>query len=200
MPERNGWTIAERAGEWSPAATQRLLNRARWDTAGAMSMMRRFAVARLDTAAPPACSGYSPRECAGQVGQAFQPCSVITAWARSAISARAAAEAFCGPSVTARLQRLLQFIGGEDHVLGEFVPELIGKVTSEFRETILIVDDDIGRHAGESQLTAGGCIARMGPILEEQAADPGRQGRTVTPRTRRRRHRRTSQATGSAES
>ncbi|SDJ18653.1 SRSO17 transposase [Nonomuraea jiangxiensis] len=48
--KRNGWTIAER----SPVATQRLLSRARWDTAGAMSVERRFAVARLDAAAAPA--------------------------------------------------------------------------------------------------------------------------------------------------
>ncbi|GAA3509802.1 hypothetical protein GCM10023075_71100 [Streptosporangium album] len=54
LPKRNGWTIAEWAGDHSPDATQRLLNRASWDTAGAMSIVRRFAVARLDTAAPPA--------------------------------------------------------------------------------------------------------------------------------------------------
>ncbi|MFF5249384.1 transposase [Streptosporangium sp. NPDC000095] len=54
LPKRNGWTIAEWAGDHSPDATQRLLNRASWDTAGAMSIVRRFAVARLDAAAPPA--------------------------------------------------------------------------------------------------------------------------------------------------
>jgi SRSO17 transposase len=54
LPKRNGWTIAEWVGDHSPDATQRLLNRASWDTAGAMSIMRRFAVARLDAAAPPA--------------------------------------------------------------------------------------------------------------------------------------------------
>ncbi|MER6828748.1 transposase [Streptosporangium sp. NPDC000563] len=50
----NGWTIAEWVGDRSPDATQRLLNRARWDTAGAMSAVRHFAVARLDAAARPA--------------------------------------------------------------------------------------------------------------------------------------------------
>ncbi|MEV6861906.1 transposase [Streptosporangium subroseum] len=40
-------------GDRRPDATQRLLNRARWDTAGAMSTIRRFAVTRLDTAARP---------------------------------------------------------------------------------------------------------------------------------------------------
>ncbi|WUW10924.1 IS701 family transposase [Streptosporangium sp. NBC_01469] len=53
LPRRNGWTIAEWIGDRHPDATQRLLNRARWDTAGAMSTIRRFAVTRLDTAARP---------------------------------------------------------------------------------------------------------------------------------------------------
>ncbi|MFD0480681.1 IS701 family transposase [Nonomuraea thailandensis] len=50
LPKRNGWTIAEWIGDHRPDATQRLLNRARWDTAGAMSVVRRFAVARLEAA------------------------------------------------------------------------------------------------------------------------------------------------------
>jgi SRSO17 transposase len=54
LPKRNGWTIAEHAGDRSPAATQRLLNRARWDTTGAMSLVRRFAVTGLDATAGPA--------------------------------------------------------------------------------------------------------------------------------------------------
>ncbi|MEV0167347.1 IS701 family transposase [Nonomuraea fuscirosea] len=53
LPRRNGWTIAEWIGDRRPDATQRLLNRARWDTAGAMSTIRRFALARLDAAARP---------------------------------------------------------------------------------------------------------------------------------------------------
>lgn len=32
LPKRNGWTIAEWVGDRSPDATQRLLNRASWDT------------------------------------------------------------------------------------------------------------------------------------------------------------------------
>jgi len=51
MAKRNGWTIAERAGDRSPDRTQRLLNRAAWDTFAAMGMVRRFAVAGLDEAA-----------------------------------------------------------------------------------------------------------------------------------------------------
>jgi SRSO17 transposase len=51
LPERNGWAIAEHAGDRTPDRTQRLLNRASWDTFAAMSRVRRFAVAGLDEAA-----------------------------------------------------------------------------------------------------------------------------------------------------
>jgi SRSO17 transposase len=51
MAKRNGWTIAEQAGDRSPQRTQRLLNRAIWDTFAAMRVVRRFAVAGLDEAA-----------------------------------------------------------------------------------------------------------------------------------------------------
>ena len=51
LPARNGWTIAEQAGDRSPAKVQRLLNRASWDEAAAMSQVRRYAVAGLDAAA-----------------------------------------------------------------------------------------------------------------------------------------------------
>jgi SRSO17 transposase len=51
LPKRNGWTIAEWVGDRSPDATQRLLNRATWNTSGAMSAVRRFAIAHLDSAA-----------------------------------------------------------------------------------------------------------------------------------------------------
>jgi len=51
LPARNGWTIAQYAGDRSPDRTQRLLNRASWDEMAAMSEVRRFAVAGLDGAA-----------------------------------------------------------------------------------------------------------------------------------------------------
>jgi SRSO17 transposase len=51
LPERNGWSIARFCGDARPDATQRLLNHAAWDTPGAMSDVRRFAVAGLDDAA-----------------------------------------------------------------------------------------------------------------------------------------------------
>ena len=51
LPKRNGWAIAEYAGDRAPDRTQRLLNRATWDTFAAMAVVARFAVAGLDEAA-----------------------------------------------------------------------------------------------------------------------------------------------------
>ncbi len=51
IPKRNGWTIAQHAGDRTPDRTQRLLNRAVWDAVAAMSQVRRFVAAGLDTAA-----------------------------------------------------------------------------------------------------------------------------------------------------
>jgi SRSO17 transposase len=50
MPKRNGWTIGEHAGDRTPDRTQRLLNRAVWDTLAAMSQVRRFVADGLDAA------------------------------------------------------------------------------------------------------------------------------------------------------
>lgn len=51
LPSQNGWTVAEQAGDRSPARMQRLLNRASWDEAAAMSQVGRYAAAGLDAAA-----------------------------------------------------------------------------------------------------------------------------------------------------
>jgi SRSO17 transposase len=51
LPKRNGWTLAERAGDRAPDRMQRLLNRAVRDSFAAMAVVRRFAVAGLDEAA-----------------------------------------------------------------------------------------------------------------------------------------------------
>jgi SRSO17 transposase len=51
LPRRNGWTIAQQAGDRTPQRTQRLLSRAVWDTFAAMGVVARFAVAGLDEAA-----------------------------------------------------------------------------------------------------------------------------------------------------
>jgi hypothetical protein len=51
MPKRDGWSIAQHAGDRTPDRTQRLLNNAAWDTFAAMGVVRRFAVTGLDEAA-----------------------------------------------------------------------------------------------------------------------------------------------------
>lgn len=51
LPTRNGWTIAQQVGDRTPDRTQRLLNRAVWDTRAAMGVVRRFAAGGLDAAA-----------------------------------------------------------------------------------------------------------------------------------------------------
>jgi SRSO17 transposase len=51
LPSRNGWSVGEQAGDRSPDRAQRLLNRASWDEAAAMSQVRRYAAAGLDAAA-----------------------------------------------------------------------------------------------------------------------------------------------------
>jgi hypothetical protein len=50
IPKRNGRTVAEHVGDRAPDKTQRLPNRAAWDTADAMGVARRFAVTGLDQA------------------------------------------------------------------------------------------------------------------------------------------------------
>jgi hypothetical protein len=50
LPRRNGWTLAEWAGDRAPDRMQRLLSRAVWDAAAVMKVVRRFAVAGLDQA------------------------------------------------------------------------------------------------------------------------------------------------------
>jgi SRSO17 transposase len=51
LPSRNGWSVAEHAGDRTPSRSQRLLSRASWDEAAAMSQVRRYAAAGLDEAA-----------------------------------------------------------------------------------------------------------------------------------------------------
>jgi SRSO17 transposase len=51
VAKRNGWSIAQHVGDRTPDRTQRLLNRACWNTFAVMGVVRRFAVAGLDEAA-----------------------------------------------------------------------------------------------------------------------------------------------------
>ena len=47
LPRKNGWTLAEHAGDRSPDRMQRLLNHAAWDERAAMSEVRDFVVEYL---------------------------------------------------------------------------------------------------------------------------------------------------------
>jgi SRSO17 transposase len=51
LPSRNGWSVAEQAGDRTPGKSQRLLSRASWDEAAVMSQVRKYAAAGLDEAA-----------------------------------------------------------------------------------------------------------------------------------------------------
>jgi hypothetical protein len=86
LPSRNGWTVAEQSGDLSPDETQRLLNRASWDEAAAMSQVRRYAAAGLDLAAPPAATeaddrGRARRDGPGKAGQRRRRASNGSTWA-----------------------------------------------------------------------------------------------------------------------
>jgi SRSO17 transposase len=51
LPSRNGWSVAEHAGDRTPDRSQRLLSRASWNEMAAMSQVRKYAAAGLDDAA-----------------------------------------------------------------------------------------------------------------------------------------------------
>ncbi|MFJ2029007.1 hypothetical protein [Streptosporangium sp. NPDC087985] len=90
LPKRNSWMIAEWIGDRSPDATQRLLNRAGWDTLGAMSAVRRFAIAGLDAAARPGSLTVGVLDGSGQERRAApQQGSSASTWAARAASATA---------------------------------------------------------------------------------------------------------------
>jgi len=48
LPRKNGWTIAEHAGDRTPDRTQRLLNHAVWDHDRAQGVIRRFVIDQLE--------------------------------------------------------------------------------------------------------------------------------------------------------
>src|SRR5258708_4674130 len=66
LPKRNGWTIAEQAGDRTPDKTQRLLSRACWDTFAAMGGVRRFAPAGGGGGRGRAGPGRGAGGCAGR--------------------------------------------------------------------------------------------------------------------------------------
>ena len=47
LPRKNGWTLAEHAGDTSPDRMQRLLNDAVWDHDHAQGVVRRFVIEQL---------------------------------------------------------------------------------------------------------------------------------------------------------
>lgn len=55
LQRKNGWTIAEYAGEPEPAALQRLLNLSPWDADALLSLNREYAMEHL--ASPGAIAG-----------------------------------------------------------------------------------------------------------------------------------------------
>jgi SRSO17 transposase len=49
LPRKNGWTLAEHAGDATPDKTQRLLNHAVWDHQQALALVREFVIEALGT-------------------------------------------------------------------------------------------------------------------------------------------------------
>src|SRR5258705_1710113 len=47
LPRKNGWTLAEHAGDRSPDRMQRLLNHVAWDEAAAPAAVRDFVIGHL---------------------------------------------------------------------------------------------------------------------------------------------------------
>jgi hypothetical protein len=72
FPSRNGWPVAEHAGDRSPDRSQRLPSRASWDEAAAMSQVRRYAAAGLDEAARRSRRTRMTAETLDETGQAKQ--------------------------------------------------------------------------------------------------------------------------------
>jgi SRSO17 transposase len=105
VPRKNGWSLAERAGDRTPDKTQRLLNHAVWDEHQAMGIVRDFVVEQL--AGPDAVAvldetgqekkgehtaGVKPQYvgCAGQVANAINIvyCTYASARGHAQVGAR----------------------------------------------------------------------------------------------------------------
>jgi hypothetical protein len=66
LPRKNGWTIAEHAGDACPDPTQRLLNHAVWDHDAAMATIRGFVVEQLRGHPSPRCAAGWWRRTSGR--------------------------------------------------------------------------------------------------------------------------------------
>ncbi|MBA3489552.1 MAG: IS701 family transposase [Longispora sp.] len=105
LPRKNCWTIAEHAGDATPDKTQRLLERARWDTMAAMGAVRGFVTAHLASSQAVAVLDESGQEkkgthtvgvkrqyvgCAGRVSNAINVvyCTYATPSGHALVGAR----------------------------------------------------------------------------------------------------------------
>jgi len=61
LPRRNGWTLAERAGDRTPDRMQRLLSRAVWDVAAATLTIGVTCRTQVSEIRPHGCCGIWPR-------------------------------------------------------------------------------------------------------------------------------------------
>src|SRR5687768_15687668 len=89
-PRKNGWSLAERAGDRTPDKTQRLLNHAVWDHEEAMGVVRAFAVEHLgdpDAVAVVDESGQEKKgECTAGVKRRYVGCAGRVAKAVNVVS------------------------------------------------------------------------------------------------------------------
>ena len=105
LPRKNCWSIAEHAGDATPGRMQHLLERAKWDTMGAMAAVRGFVCERLDDGDAVAILDESGQEkkgtatigvkrqyvgCAGRVSNAINVvyCSFATKAGHALVGAR----------------------------------------------------------------------------------------------------------------
>jgi SRSO17 transposase len=105
LPRKNCWAIAEHAGDPTPGKMQHLLERAKWDTMGAMAAVRGFVCERLDDGDAVAILDESGQEkkgsatigvkrqyvgCAGRISNAINVvyCSFATKAGHALVGAR----------------------------------------------------------------------------------------------------------------
>jgi len=73
LPRKNGWTLAEAAGDRSPDKMQRLLNHVSWDAHAAMGVVRDFVVEHLAVPEGSGRHGVSAVAVLDETGQVSVP-------------------------------------------------------------------------------------------------------------------------------
>jgi SRSO17 transposase len=127
LPQKNCWTLAGQAGDATPDKMQRLLERAAWDAADAMAVVREFAVAHLgDPAGAVLVVDESGQEKAGEhtagVKRQYLGCAGRVANGINVVYASYAAPA--GHAVIdARLYVPADWAGDRDRRRGAGIPE-----------------------------------------------------------------------------